>query len=316
MKAKVNILNYENYWKNYLNGNLSESLEQELFNFLDSNPILYNKLVDDDELKLEAPAVQYENKSDLYAENQIDNLLISKLEGVISEENDKYITQKIESEESIKAEFEQYKKTRLHADKNIQLPNKKKLKKSVSIPLYQRISAVAAIFLVLYVAGIYVFQPATELNIESAQFSEFRQIEKDLRTPELISNRDITTENTADVVNESNQNAEIFKERVAYSKSGYKLEKLKRMPIQTASVLPVNLDRNFDSMRFRDNIYASADDSDAVRYTVEYSTSKQDSRLRTSLNQILETGREINITESIQNLRDKRDELFITMLNK
>lgn len=312
MKKNINILNYDNYWNDYLEGQLSESLEQELFLFLDDNPVLYDKLVDDDNLKLDTPEISFDNKESLYAENQVDNLLIAKLEGVISEENDKLITEKINTDKAIQKDYELYKKTRLYADTNIKFPNKSKLKKQITIPLFARITSIAAILFVVYVAGSYVFHSSETLQIEKVQFSE---MSLQTRMPVL--------ENTNNIISEAEYESEKIKKtnivkthsNNQYSDAGYELVEMQRLPVHQASIIQLNFDINSFNMKSRDNIASNDSHSDILEFTVEYTAAEKENRLRSSLNQILETGREINISESIQNLREKRNELLFTSLN-
>ncbi len=319
MKTKINISNYEAYWLDYLNEQLSEEMESQLFYFLEKNPDLYDNLIDDDELKLKAPEISFQGKEKLYAENQTDNLLIAKLENSISEENDKFITEKIKTDKKIGRDFELYKKTKLVADKNIVFPDKNKLKKSISIPLYQRITAIAAIFLVVYVAGTYIFKQAEDLKIENVRFSELEISVKsaEKKTTEeiaLISESSYTVEKktTTETITESKQ------EKIIYSERGYEIEAIEKMSIKQASPIALNFDINYNLLKEKE-VEVEAEENhtteQSLNFTVEYIEAEQENRLISSINKIFDVGREINITESIQNLRDKRNEILLSSIN-
>ncbi len=315
MKYNINILNYENFWKDYLDGKLNEEGEAFLFDFLENNPELFDMLDEDKTVKLEAPHLIFPRKKDILAENQTDNLLISKIEDVISEENDKFISEKINSDEKIKRDFERYKNTKLKSDETIVFPDKNKLKKSRTIPVYTYITAVAAVFLIVYVAGTFIFNQGNIINVERVQYSEFevkhRQSTEDLQ--EKIKG-DLYRDQIKSVQKVDDSTDRI---RSQYQDKGHELFYLERRPISqiSAQAIDIDIENKFAAVKYRELIAVAIPQEPVINYTVEFIPSGRDNRLISSINQIFDFGREINISESIKDLRERRSELLLSSIN-
>ncbi len=317
MKEKINISNYKQIWNHYLNGSLSEMEEEMLFAFLDKNPDLYGNLEEDVETILDAPDVVLENKEKLFAENQTDFLLIAKTENVISEEEDKIISKKISTDANIKRDYELYKRTKINADLSATYPNKNSLKKSITIPLYRRVAAVAAIITFAYVAGNFVFESQdNDVFIKTAGITQFDNISKPVISP-------VENTQTEDVICQTIEAHTTFTETYQrkteqLSEGGYEIAGLERMPVKQATALNLNFTPGYEIPVLRtNNLVASAasQDTHIKTYEIEHIKSEQDNRLLSSVNKVFEAGREFNINESIRNLRDKRNELIISANN-
>lgn len=317
MKYNINILNYEIFWKDYLDGKLSEEGEACLFEFLENNPELFDMLDEDETVKLEAPHLIFHGKRDLLAENQIDNLLISKTENDISEENDKYISEKIISDEKIKRDFNLYRNTKLKSDEAIVFPDKNRLKKfqRKTIPVYSYITAVAAVFLIVYVAGTFIFDQGDIINVERVKYSEFevkpRKITED--TQEKIK-----TSPYHDQIKSVQREGDLTEPvRSYYPGKDHELFYLERRPLSqiSAQAIEIDIENKFAAVKYRDLIAAAIPQEQVINYTVEFIPSEKDNRLISSINQIFDYGREINISESIKDLRERRSELLLSSIN-
>lgn len=318
MKNKINISNYKEFWNKYLEGILSETDEEILFDFLEKKPELFDNLEEDVDTKLDAPNIVFKNKEKLFAENQTDLLLIAKTENVISSESDKIITEKIKTDNNVRRDYELYKKAKVHADLSVKHPDKNSLKKAVAIPLYRRIAAVAALIALVYVAGNFVFDnQQEEVFVKTAGITNFDKITKPIATESENESLDENTElsDSGTPVKPINNGVE---NKLQFSASGYEIANLERMPIKQATPLNFNINDAYQLpvLRTPDQVaMAVGTESHISTYSIEYIKAEQENRLLSSVNKVLETGREFNINESIRNLRDKRNELVISANN-
>jgi len=160
----INRNNYEEYFLDFLEGNLSPSKEALLMSFLDNNPDLKEEL----DLLNELPEIKIEEtflekstlkKSASSIENNSDNfneLCIARVEGDLSEEANKEFGSFLLENDKRKKEFELFKLTKLKADESVVFENKQRLKKNTfSIFLtknrYSIMSAAASIIIALAV---------------------------------------------------------------------------------------------------------------------------------------------------------------------
>ncbi len=160
----INRNNYEEYFLDFLEGNLSPSEEDLLMSFLNRNPDLKEEF----ELLNELPEIRIEEafleKSDLKKtesniENNTDNfneLCIAKIEGDLSKEANREFDSFINENDKRKKEFELFKLTKVQADESIVFENKQRIKKSVfglflTKNRYSIMSAAASIVIALAV---------------------------------------------------------------------------------------------------------------------------------------------------------------------
>jgi hypothetical protein len=158
----INRNNYEEYFLDFLEGNLSPSEEELLMSFLDSNPDLKEEL----ELLNELPEIRVEEtfleksalkKSSSNVESSSDNfneLCIAKIEGDLSKEECREFDLFINENSKREKEFELFKLTKVKTDHSIVFENKQRLKKSafglfLTKNRYSIISAAASIIIVL-----------------------------------------------------------------------------------------------------------------------------------------------------------------------
>ncbi|MFC2096541.1 hypothetical protein ACFLQ3_02450 [Bacteroidota bacterium] len=195
----INRNNYEEYFIDFIEGNLSPSDEDLLMSFLNQNPDLKEEL---DFIK-EAPVLSdcnsYENKAILkkrgllseFTTNNFDELCIARIENDLSKKEvadfDKYLDQNKQKQR----EFSLYILTKFEVDYSVALENKdflkKKTKKFIFRKNYALISAAASVVVLI---ALYIFIPKVkdinsqlpiagiaEKSIKSESVSKYKQEE-------------------------------------------------------------------------------------------------------------------------------------------
>jgi hypothetical protein len=177
---KINQDNYEQYFLDHAEGNLSPEMERELADFLEANPDLRTVLAEYDPSPLQTVEIRNEIlkrrlKKKLHptghiGENNIDEWLIREVEGLLNE------TEKNELEEFLSLntayiyDQEKFRQTKLIPDPAVTFNNKEHLKKkSPVLPIARlawMIPAAAAVLLIYF--GIRFFQQPAEVEINPA----------------------------------------------------------------------------------------------------------------------------------------------------
>lgn len=155
---KINKHNYEAYFLDYLEGNLSAEEINDLFVFLEKNPELKNELdLDPAEVSLDPSKVVFENKATLKVEddsiltlNSVDAWMIDSVEKNLSASKQQELDDFIRKHQLEKT-YTAYQSTLLKPDLNIVFEDKQKLKVAtgVVIPLYMRVASIAAVGIIL-----------------------------------------------------------------------------------------------------------------------------------------------------------------------
>ncbi len=307
MKAIINIENYEAFWVDYLDGKLTETDEERLFAFLEDNPEISSNLIDTDNFIVPKLDVVFPDKANLKAENQIENLLISKIENEISEEDNKFITSKINSNAKIAASYSQYQKTILVADTSVVFKGKKHLKKTTVIPLYRYTAAVAAAIAIVFVTGYVLTHSSVELTpAERPQFSfielpvhvedsaDLNKIEKNIPVNFSVNNNMATNHPTQ--VEEK-----IFENNVV-------IDVPEKMPIANLSVTQNSIDENeYKFIAYRDDM---SKENIAFEYTMQYTKSPKDNKFKSAVNKIYKIGKEIDVQESWNKVKIAKEEFL------
>jgi hypothetical protein len=157
----INRNNYEVYFIDYIDGNLSSSQAKELLAFLEQNPDLAAELNGIDNAHLQPIESPYSNgeflKKDLQwgVANRLDYLCIAKIEGDICNEEESELQELLVASSVAKSDFASFEKSRLLADSKIAFSNKSAIKHINILGLtYKTIwalgSSVAAVFIVLF----------------------------------------------------------------------------------------------------------------------------------------------------------------------
>ena len=204
----INRKNYEAYFLDYIEGNLSATLKKELTIFLQQNPDLENELNDFQEYKLQAEEITFEPKAQLLKSVPVsqeiptfDKLCIARLEGDMSEEEKLLFDKRISNNEEEEKEFEKYRKTVLIPDFNQQFERKDKLsrkkiwKKNRLVLFYTSLSTAAAILIFVLVINNL---PKTSFTVsENTDSLRREEIKKFTVSPEeQIADNEAKTDTT------------------------------------------------------------------------------------------------------------------------
>lgn len=150
--TRIDQSNINELWQKFLDCQLSETDEAELMAYLENNPdvmaMLENSNVED---------VEFERKEILSVENITERLLIEKIEGVISETDEKYIDAEIESNPDVRKTYDAYLQTVQKPNLDIQYPDKDSLKKR-GIVFWLRPVSIAATFAIIATSVILLYK--------------------------------------------------------------------------------------------------------------------------------------------------------------
>lgn len=166
--------NYEIYFVDYLDNNLSADLKVELINFLKANNDLQAELQLVANFSLPESDCQYSSKSLLY-KSELDDCkafnetAISILESDATPKQSEQFEQYLETHPNKSHDFELFRKVSNLQAPNISYPNKSQLYKRV-IPLvwWQRAASIAAVLL-LFISISYFFNEHTSRVTETTQ---------------------------------------------------------------------------------------------------------------------------------------------------
>lgn len=166
---QINRNNYEEYFLDYWENNLNESVRICLDRFLDENPDLQDKFYSFENIILKPDTnIFFENKSALKKnvvvpvssvnESNYEHFFIAELEGELTVGESEKLKLFLKRNPFLEKEFELYKKSYLKPDTDITFPDKEHLKKKTILPVSQWIyysvaSAAAAILLLFYILG-------------------------------------------------------------------------------------------------------------------------------------------------------------------
>ena len=168
----INKHNYEVFFLDFLDGNLSESEMKEFSRFLQKNPSLKEELESFEEITLEPSDIKFENKQELIKKTQAQHFEITEFEYLcvadIEKDNNNEELKQLKKELSVsenKAAYTVFNAVKLQANENIVFSNKSKLlKKYVSVNFRTVISvaSAAAILLFFVLKGDFVNSDSSE----------------------------------------------------------------------------------------------------------------------------------------------------------
>lgn len=149
--TRIDQSNIEELWQRFLDCQLSETEEAELMAYLENNPDVVAMLENDN-----FENVELEDKEILSVENITERLLIEKIEGIISEEDERHIDTKIKTNQNVNKAYETYKLTIQKPDMNVRYPDKDGLKKR-GIVFWLRPVSIAASIVIIATCGIILY---------------------------------------------------------------------------------------------------------------------------------------------------------------
>ncbi len=194
----INKHNYEAYFLDYSEGNLSESVKRELIRFLEQNPGLKEELENFEEFTLTPPEIKFNNKQELikktqaqhYEITEFEYLCTASLENDITESEKKRLNKELKNKEKQK-EFKIYSETKLQADTSIQFQNKNALyKKSVALRYRTLISiaSAAVIFLFFIFKGNIFLNDKTQNKTARLSYEKTNNIHTNIISNKLKTN--------------------------------------------------------------------------------------------------------------------------------
>lgn len=313
MKTIININNYEAFWVDYLDGALTSNQENALLSFLEENPIIAGNLIDVEDYKLPELDAVYPKKTKLFSSNQIDNLLIAKIEGTISVEDDKFISDKIKSDTSTQESYSMYKKTVLSPDKTIVFPNKNSLKKSVRVPISHYVSSIAAAIIIVALSGYFItreFEPANnESPTITANLMGANIVKKD--SSETNSNIEFPDKRINNISQTNTSNNYIAKT----SSNSIDLDVPNRLPVKEIEKIEYKLAfSSTNIMEYRYDI--PIEKNSGIEYTLEYKKSPKENKIVKGIKNMVNFGKKVDVIEKWENAKIRKEEfLYYSMDN-
>jgi len=176
---KITRDNYESFFIDYIESNLSESIIDEFLDFLNQNPDLKEELHLFEEVNLPEEHVVFQEKKQLHksaaAENQnLENTVVAYLEGDLDADENKAFETYIAAHPELKKEYDLFAKTRLTPDSGITYPEKRKLyrKSGTTIAVSWIARAAAALVLVWGINSVIQMQNAPEPQKSNPELAE------------------------------------------------------------------------------------------------------------------------------------------------
>lgn len=198
----INEHNYEAYFIDYHEGNLSRKEEAALMAFLESNPDLKCELDDFEMISFEADdSITYNNKGAIKTKalsnlpTETDEMLIAYLEGDLLGDEKAEIETILSEDKKAEAAFATFEKSKLKADLQITHPDKSALKKRAGIlalPTWTGYAAAAVIIILLGLTFYFRFStsaPQIQQQVELAQLESISVMQIDFANDKQISQR-------------------------------------------------------------------------------------------------------------------------------
>jgi len=206
---KITRHNYETYLIDYLDGNLSSEIVQELLLFLEENPDIKNEFENIDQVSLAGEAYKMPGKHNLKKNEtaipEFDSRCIACLEGDLDASEKSAFEKEILQSEKNSNTFKLYSLAKLKPDHRIVFPDKESLKRQVKsyrkLLLYTSLSAAAGLLLI---AGFFALNNG-QPEYSSANNLAYSEVNFEERF--LQFNREIIREN---VVNENEPVKAVF----------------------------------------------------------------------------------------------------------
>jgi len=207
ISKRINIKNFESYIIDFLDGNLSDDLMDELSNFLDENPEIKNEFSDllnynassDKNIKFNFKQALKQNDDNSLADINEDNcheFMIAYCENDLNDAQKQSLFYFLTKNPKFENDFILFKHTKLQANKEIIFAEKNKLKKYSLLSfthsksyIYKTVG-VAATFIIIFSLFYNYLIPVKnkELAQTFAIYSKSKEISKSNKTKETILN--------------------------------------------------------------------------------------------------------------------------------
>lgn len=184
--STINLHNYEAYFLDSLEGNLTAAEELQLKAFLEAHPDLKAELEDFENIQLSKEDVQFSKSTLIRNEEtallQKDHLLIAGAEGVLSPEEQKEFNTLMEQEPNLLDELALYEKTKLPQER-VLFADKDSLKKKQGKLIYWQFYAAAASVAAALLSIVLLNTPSVEPLYETARVQKIEQVAFDSEAP-------------------------------------------------------------------------------------------------------------------------------------
>ena len=184
----INLNNYEIYFIDYFDGNMSAEVEMNLMLFLDNNPELKEEFESFENINLEQEEIIFSNKSSIkkteifsfasLSEKNYENSFVAYFEGDLNNEEKKETEKFVELNPSLSKEFETHSKLKLHKEEFI-FENKSQLKKKHKIAAWQFRAMATAASIALLMSAFWLLNDKPALDnrvLLQLSFSESRNV--------------------------------------------------------------------------------------------------------------------------------------------
>jgi hypothetical protein len=154
----INKNNYEAFFLDYHEGNLSPQQVADLLLYLEQHPQLKEEFESFENITFQdLNAIEFENKNELKRVTGLtpseswDEVMIASVEGILTQEEILLLNKQLSIDAKLQYEFLLYQKTKLAADVSIVFENKKDLKRKEKkvIPIYYYVAVAASILLLM-----------------------------------------------------------------------------------------------------------------------------------------------------------------------
>lgn len=206
---KINIENYEAYYLDFLENNLSQEDTEEFLQFLESNPTL--KLENDSFISMdnyenlnlstfEKSLLKKEEHDEEISQDNAEYFVIASVENLLSDKKEIELSQFEQNNQEIQRLRKRYQKTKLNPNLEIVYPEKQKLKKVRILPIFISISSVAAILIFIFTVSNFQDNATQKTNVLAkskiensktrtiSNASDDKQIEGNI-LPQKVTNR-------------------------------------------------------------------------------------------------------------------------------
>ncbi|MGB0932888.1 MAG: hypothetical protein ACPGU5_01310 [Lishizhenia sp.] len=235
--------NYEIYYLDHLEGNLSEQLSIELNLFLEAHPEL---IIDESVLSITEESIHFENKEDLKLWDEKESIQLKNIDGFIIANQEQLLTPKKQEELAnfiarnsfLQKEINYYKKCYLQANLEVYFDKKAKLKQKENRVLWPWISSAAASLILL-------ISITSNLTTTVVKYSQRKQLDLTISEREDQQekewNSEVVSRKQVQFVQHEKAHSKANKRQNRRTQAAIKIEKLPIRIAQEKLILPSSL---------------------------------------------------------------------------
>ena len=228
--SKINQHNYEAFYLDYLEDNLSAEATAQLLLFLENNPVLKSELEEFELIELKAnPEVKFDKETlqQNINKNNVGDYIIASIENEIEPEDTLDLTDYLNNSAEAMALAERYKKTIL-SKQNILFPEKNKLIKKSAVIYYLTplISAAAVALIFLLINTLTTEKQFSPARLQQVENNETNTSNIKLPASENVIVAEIKTVEEPDIVIDTKSEDPVELANIAENREPVKLKKL------------------------------------------------------------------------------------------